>query len=151
MGYLEFLPTGLSAQAIAGYGTNHPHDPSDLLRCVRFCESASLTTKDLKRRMAGRSIYWDRLLPEWDELVAMLKRETSGPGAWRAPFTYRAMRRLLDDGIKCTTCDGSGVGAYCEKCRGSGRRTSGTCRAPGCDHGFQGCAECDGRGYFRKS
>lgn len=150
MGYLTFLPTGLSAQAIAGYGTNHPHDPSDLLRCVRFCKSASLTTKDLRHRMAGRSIYWDRLLPEWDELVAMLDREMAGDSG-RAPLTYRAMRRLLDDGIKCTTCDGSAVGARCGKCRGTGRRSGGTCRAPGCDHGFLSCVECDGRGYFHKS
>ena len=137
----HYRPNGMSAQAIAGLGDSHPHDPGDLLRCVRYCERIGLTTKNLRRRMAGRSIYWDRLLPEWDELVAMLKREMAGQDSWRAPLTYRAMRRLLDDGTKCVACDGSGVGARCGKCKGSGHRSGGICRAPGCNHGFRGCAE----------
>ena len=68
------MELGLSAQAIAGSGSNHPHDPADLLRCVNYCDGR-LSTSDLRERMAGRSIYWDRLLPEWDNLVGLLRNE----------------------------------------------------------------------------
>lgn len=38
---------GLSAQAIAGYGIDHPWDPADLLRCVNFCRTQGIDTTAL--------------------------------------------------------------------------------------------------------
>lgn len=137
---------GLSAQAIAGSGTDHPWDPADLLRCINYCRGR-YSTEDLQRRMAGRSVEWDRLLPEWDRLVALLEHEMAVATDGRAPLTYREMKRVLAGGQKCETCDGSGRGAECAKCKGTGRRGSGRCRADRCHHGADFCPGCRGRGY----
>jgi len=137
---------GLSAQAIAGSGKDHPHDPSDLLRCVRYCEGR-LNTDDLRTRMAGRSIYWDRLLPEWDNLVRLLRHEMHTRTDDSAPRTYAEMRRVLDNGITCALCDGTGRGDDCHKCKGTGRRCGGRCRAQNCWRGAAPCAACHARGY----
>ncbi|GAB3125797.1 hypothetical protein HNR05_000954 [Leifsonia psychrotolerans] len=139
-------PTGLSAQAIAGYGNNHPWDPSDMLRCVRYCEGR-LTTSDIRGRMAGRSKEWDRLLPEWDNLTELLREEMETRTDNNAPRTYREMKRVLADGIFCGTCDGTGRGATCMKCKGTGHRSGGRCRAKHCFSGADYCASCAGRGY----
>lgn len=53
-----YSPAGLSAQAIAYGGRDHPWDPADLLRCVNYCERAGITVETLRRRMAGRSQAW---------------------------------------------------------------------------------------------
>jgi len=145
-----FEQMGLSAQAIAGNGRDHPWDPSDLLRCVRYCESRAITTDALRNRMAGRSIEWDRLLPEWDNLTALLRREMDERADHSAPLTYYAMKRVLDDGVECHTCGGTAKGADCLKCKGTGRRSGGRCRADGCYRGAERCAGCRGRGYMRK-
>lgn len=140
-------PLGLSSQAIAGYGNHHPHDPSDLLRCVRFCEDYRLTTDDLHARMAGRSIYWDRLLPEWDRLVALLRHEMDTRTDGMASRTYAEMRRVLANGIACSACDGTGRGEPCAKCKGTGRRGGDRCRADRCYRGADFCPACRGRGF----
>jgi hypothetical protein len=86
---------GLSARAIAYEGhRDHPYDPSDLLRCINYCAEAGITTRALRRRMAGRSPQWDALLPHWDELVALLEREMQRKDG-RAPETYARMKELL--------------------------------------------------------
>lgn len=138
---------GLSAQAIAGSGSNHPWDPADLLRCTRYCTERGIGTSELARRMSGRSVEWDRLLPEWDRLAALLKHEMDTATDGRAPLTYREMKRVLAGGVKCATCDGSGRGVNCEKCKGTGRRGSGKCRAERCYSGAEFCPGCRGRGY----
>jgi hypothetical protein len=137
---------GLSAQAIAGYGKDHPHDPSDLLRCINYCENR-LTTAELRERMVGRSVYWTRLLPEWDDLVALLREEMATRTDGRAPRTYIEMRRVLHLGAACTACDSTGRGVACPKCKGTGRRSGGRCRARKCYGGADICAPCRGRGY----
>ena len=141
---------GLSAAAIKYPGAvpHHPHDGSDLRRCVEYCVGASITTEALQIRMAGRSIYWDRLLPEWDMLVDLLAEEAARVDGW-APRTYRAMRRVLDAGVECGSCYGTGTGEQCDKCKGTGRRSGGQCRAPECRDGFHNCPTCKGRGYTR--
>jgi hypothetical protein len=136
---------GLSAKAIARSGEDHPHDPSDLLRCINYWGTGR--TDELQRRMAGRSIYWDRLLPHWDELVALLQHEMATRTDKNAPRTYVEMQRILNDGIACTFCDATGRGTECVKCNGTGRRSGGLCRAPRCHHGADFCAVCRGRGY----
>lgn len=138
---------GLSAQAIAGSGRNHPWDPADLLRCINYCRSAGIDTPALRKRMAGRSAEWDRLLPEWDHLVALLQREMETRTDGRAERTYMEMKRVLADGAACTACDGTGRGQACAKCKGTGRRSGGRCRAASCYGGADYCPTCRGRGY----
>lgn len=137
---------GLSAQAIAGGGKDHPHDPSDLLRCINYCRGR-LTTADLHKRMAGRSIYWDRLLPEWDRLVALLQHEMDTRTDGLATATYNEMKRVIAGGEVCATCDGTGRGEECVKCKGTGRRCGGRCRAERCFRGADFCPPCRGYGY----
>ena len=138
---------GLSAQAIAGSGNHHPWDPDDLLRCINYCEHAGLSTADLRRRMSGRSTEWDRLLPEWDNLTAMLRHEMDTRSDGMASRTYAAMKRVLAGGVACQICDSTGRGAACAKCKGTGRRAGGRCRAESCHGGADYCPACDGRGY----
>ena len=144
---MTYWPEGLSAQAIAGGGRDHPYDPGDLLRCVRYCERAGITTEQLQKRMAGRSETWDRLLPEWDRLVEMLRHEMATRDDDRAPLTYIEMKILRAGGIKCSHCAGTGRGTVCPKCRGTGRRAGGRCRAERCARGAHPCDHCRGYGY----
>ncbi|AYR01036.1 hypothetical protein PBI_ISOLDE_67 [Arthrobacter phage Isolde] len=138
---------GLSAQAIAYGGTDHPWDPSDLLRCINYCEVRGLSTAALQARMAGRSIQWDRLLPEWDHLAELLRHEIDTRADRTAPRTYAEMKRILNEGTACTACDSTGRGEECVKCKGTGRRSGGRCRAPGCYRGAGFCPTCNGAGY----
>ena len=143
---------GLSAQAISGSGSHHPHDPGDLLRCIRYCQTHGLDTKALRRRMAGRSVYWDRLLPEWDNLMALLRLEMETRTDGTAPRTYMEMRRVIHNGVVCATCDGTGNGTPCVKCKGTGRRSGGRCRADRCwGRGADFCPACHGDGYRRRA
>lgn len=138
---------GLSAQAIAGAGRHHPHDPSDLLRCINYCSRSAITTDALRKRMAGKSVQWDRLLPEWDRLVALLRHEMDTRTDGIAPQTYVEMRRLIDAGVSCASCDGTGRGDICTSCNGTGRRSGGRCRAENCHRGADFCGACRGKGY----
>lgn len=138
---------GLSAQAISGGGNDHPWDPSDLLRCINYCRSRGISVDDLRSRMSGRSIYWDRLLPEWENLKVLLENEMYVRTDNMAPRTYREMKRLLADGIACAACSSTGRGTECEKCKGTGRRCGGKCRAKNCFHGADFCTPCRGQGY----
>lgn len=142
---------GASAQVIAGYGNSHPWDPSDLLRCVNFCRSENIDTDELRLRMAGRSAEWDRLLVEWDDLVALLNHEMQTRTDHMAPRTYQAMRRVIAGGTDCDACEATGRGPDCPKCMGTGRRSGGRCRAAGCRYGAINCTACRGRGYFTDS
>lgn len=137
---------GLSAQAIAYGGYNHPWDPSDLLRCINYCESSGISTGQLQARMAGRSVEWDRLLPEWDYLTGLLRHEMDTRTDYTAPRTYAAMKRILASGVACAACDATGRGEECVKCKGTGRRSGGRCRA-GCYRGAHACKTCRGHGY----
>lgn len=141
---------GLSAQAISGGGSHHPHDPSDLLRCIKYCENRQLSTEQLRSRMSGRSIQWDRLMPEWDNLVELLKHEMDTRTDGRAPRTYQEMKRVLSDGVACEACNSTGRGTECVKCKGTGRRSGGRCRATHCFSGADFCPSCHGRGYQKK-
>lgn len=137
---------GLSASAIAFGGRDHPWDPSDLLRCLNYC-NGRLTTDELRARMTGRSPQWDRLLPEWDNLAKLLRHEMETRTDGNAPRTYREMKRVLADGIACTACDSTGRGTECAKCKGTGRRSGGRCRAEHCYRGADFCPTCQGYGY----
>ena len=138
---------GLSAQAIAGGGTDYPRDPSDLVRCVKYCEQQGLSTDDLSKRMAHRSQEWARLTKHWDSLVALLKHEVETAANGMAPRTYKEMKRVIADGDACSACDSTGRGLECAKCKGTGRRSGGRCRAHRCYDGADFCPTCHGRGY----
>lgn len=140
-------PTGMSARAIAGSGKDHPWDPSDLRRCMEYCDGRGLTTDQLRARMAGRSVAWDRLLPEWDRLTELLRHEMDTSTDGHARRTYFEMRLVLDAGVKCAPCDGSGRGETCQACKGTGYRSGGTCRARDCYRGAAFCPTCRGNGY----
>lgn len=142
-------PTGLSSQAIHGSGIDHPWDPSDLNRCMRYCDGY-LSTEQLRARMTGRSLSWDRLLPEWDNLTALLRHEMDTRTDHTAPLTYREMKRVLADGVKCDDCNSTGRGDDCPKCKGTGYRSGGRCRAPHCYGGTYSCSTCHGNGYTKK-
>lgn len=142
---------GLSAQAISGSGRHHPHDPSDLLRCIKYCENRQITTEQLRSRMSGRSIQWDRLLPEWDNLVELLRHEMDTRTDGMATRTYAEMKRVLNAGTACKDCDSTGRGTECLKCKGTGHRSGGTCRAAHCYQGADFCGTCYGRGYTKAS
>jgi hypothetical protein len=138
---------GLSAQSIAdGSGRNYPHDPSDLQRCINYC-SGRFGTPDLRKRMTGRSVQWDRLLPEWDRLADLLHHEIDTRTDHMAPRTYAEMKRVLNNGISCADCDSTGRGESCLKCKGTGKRSGGRCRAAHCFGGADFCPTCRGRGY----
>lgn len=136
---------GLSAQAIAGRGKHHPHDPADLRRCVEYFGTGK--TDELRRRMSGRSVQWDRLLDHWDDLVALLHHEMDTRTDGTAPRTYAEMQRIVDGGIACVDCDSTGRKVACVKCRGTGRRSGGRCRPCYGTGTAERCSTCRGRGY----
>lgn len=142
-----YVPPGLSAQAIAGGRPHHPHDPSDLLRCLSYCEFNGITTERLRERMQHRSTEWDRLTQEWGYLADLLRHEMDTRTDGNAPRTYQEMKRILAGGIECNTCQGTGRGTECPKCKGSGRRSGGRCRANSCYRGADFCPACHGRGH----
>jgi hypothetical protein len=134
---------GLSAQAISGSGSNHPHDPSDLIRCVAYCERTGRTVE----HMATRSTAWARLVPEWDRLVALCRHEVETRTDGMARETYREMRRVIAGGTDCEDCNRTGCSRGCEKCKGTGRRSGGRCR-PCYGSGIADyCQACRGAGY----
>lgn len=146
---------GLSARAIAGdsgrWGrVDYPHDPSDLVRCVAYCDRNGIDTTKLVRRMAHRSPEWARLTAVWDDLVALLRHEVETATDGLAPRTYVAMKCAIYDGTPCSTCNATGRGSECRKCKGTGRRTGGRCRAERCYRGADFCPTCQGRGYTDK-
>jgi hypothetical protein len=80
--------TGLSAYAIVHGGTDYPHDPGDLGRCLQVSPSAP-------KHMRTVSPVWAALVDHWQELADTFADEkTEGTG--RAPRTYARMRELIE-------------------------------------------------------
>lgn len=79
------LGMGLSAQAIRYGGTFHPHDPSDLCRCLAVSPNPPA-------HMLGRSPEWRVLVLHWQELADLLAQEHP---TGSAPKTYARMKELL--------------------------------------------------------
>lgn len=114
----------------------------------RYCEEQGLTTDRLRERMAGRSVEWGRLVADWDSLVALLKDEVENSTDGMARRTYKEMKRLIANGDPCGACNSTGGGVECLKCKGTGRRSGGRCRADRCYGGAEFCPACHGRGYI---
>lgn len=72
-------------------GSEHPHDPADLRRCVAFLEATE--TGSRIGEAAALSPQWAALCARWDEIAGLLGREMrEGPSA---PLCYGAMRDIL--------------------------------------------------------
>lgn len=91
--------TGASSKALAhaaagvpGKDQSHPHDPSDLGRCIRLIEAVP-TVRAAVDTLAATGAYWKALAPKWDELTALYHAERQ---SGTCPKTYDAMRALLD-------------------------------------------------------
>lgn len=81
------------------FGKSHPHDPSDLRRCLLLLQ-ASPETRERLPAMATCSPTWKRLTEHWGELEALFIEESGGSlhreFGWSAPKTYAAMRAAID-------------------------------------------------------
>lgn len=73
--------------------TFHPHDPSDLSRCIALLDNVpSFRTKlDI---MKSISPYWAVLVENWAELETLLREEKTHITA-KAPETYARMQELF--------------------------------------------------------
>lgn len=75
------------------FNYGHPHDGDDLRRCMLLLEAVPELVP-LLPKMATASPAWAALVPHWDELVGILKRELARePGT--CGRTYERMRQLL--------------------------------------------------------
>lgn len=96
--------TGISSEAMAcavsgmmpnPKGThfgNHPHDPDDLNRCIKFLDAVP-EARDHLDKVAVLSKTWAALVGNWSELEALLREEVP-TGIGRAPKTYARMKQL---------------------------------------------------------
>jgi len=94
--------TGISSEALAAaicdiapddtwakYG-NHPADPDDFKRCVKFLDTVPEARKHL-HKAAALSDVWARLVGNWDELEALFREEYPTKSA---PKLYARMKEL---------------------------------------------------------
>lgn len=159
--WLAFGERGISSEAIVSRLTGHPilgshwsstypHDPADFRRCQLLLNAVPLARLMLPA-MRAESPQWSRLVDAWDEIHEAIESEVPDYlGRWStgsATAGYRLMRRVIHDGVECAACDGSGHEGPCPKCKGSGRRSGGRCRARGCWSGYNACPTCRGNGY----
>lgn len=93
---------GLSSKALAlaGLGVdpsdrydrvNYPHDPDDLMRCVKLLNLAPEIRYVAFPKLSELSPEWKGLISEWDELVALMWEECP-TGRGSAPKTYERMK-----------------------------------------------------------
>jgi hypothetical protein len=78
--------------------TAHPHDPTDLWRCVMLLEEVTELREDFGL-MAKASTEWERLVNAWGDLEQLLREEAGdcwGDGqGWQSPKTYEALKLVL--------------------------------------------------------
>ena len=77
--------------ASSSFAGEHPHDPADLLRCVRFLEFTG--TAGRIGEAASISPEWAKIVHRWDELTTTLAEELALGS--KAPRTFEAMQSLL--------------------------------------------------------
>lgn len=160
--WLAFGEKGISSKAMASvltgepadrsWGSDHPRDPADFRRCELLLRSAPGAREALPR-MAAHSAEWARLVAAWDEIHTAITADVPNyldrNARGSAPRGYQLMKRVIEGAPICTVCDGSGHGKACQKCKGTGRRSGGRCRAPGCCRGHFLCPSCRGNGYVK--
>lgn len=79
----------------AGAGADHPYDPDDLSRCIKFLDAACFAGADrleLVGQMRDVSPEWSTLVEHWQELEESFVNERGN----RKHLTYEMMERLLD-------------------------------------------------------
>lgn len=85
--------TGVPALGSRSAFGHHPHDGDDLRRCMLLLEAVPELRSEMPR-MASASKEWAALVPHWEELIDLLKRELKRePGT--CGRTYQRMRQLL--------------------------------------------------------
>lgn len=79
------------------YGRNFdaPHDPSDMLRCMKLLEAIP-EIRDHFPAIAKRVPTFKGIIKQWDELVEVMNRECVGD-RWRAPDAYNLIKKLRGD------------------------------------------------------
>lgn len=102
---LEWFATGergISSEAMAcavaditpneswGRFGNHPSDPDDFKRCVKFLDAVPEARQNLKK-IAALSEVWARLVEHWDELEDLFHEEWPSRNA---PKLYERMKQL---------------------------------------------------------
>ncbi|EPA0062162.1 hypothetical protein ACQYIJ_004192 [Enterobacter cloacae] len=79
------------------YGSHFgaPHDPSDMLRCMKLLEAIP-EIRDHFPAIAKRVPTFKGIIEQWDDLVEVMKRECVGE-RWRAPDAYNLIKKLRGD------------------------------------------------------
>ena len=72
-----------------------PHDPSDMLRCMKLLEAIP-EIRDHFPAIAKRVPTFKGVIEQWDELVEVMNRECVGDN-WRAPDAYNLIKKLRGD------------------------------------------------------
>lgn len=78
-----------------------PHDPSDMLRCMKLLEAIP-EIRDHFPAIAKRVPTFKGIIEQWDALVEVMNRECIGE-RWRAPDAYKLIQKLRGDGEPITT------------------------------------------------
>jgi hypothetical protein len=102
--------TGSSSKAMAfwlAFGVkrrwpDHPHDPSDLGRCIRLLDAAPYLRKRLPE-MAELSPVWAEIVNDWSELERLWRHEAECGemdmwGRREAPLTYVRLKSRIAAG-----------------------------------------------------
>ena len=80
-----------------GFGIDHPHDPDDFDRCLKYLKRVPEARADLYR-LADLSPVWKALFENWDRIEASQLEEIGIN--WKkgrsAPKTYALMRSIID-------------------------------------------------------
>jgi len=74
-------------------GVNHPHDPDDLNRCLKFLDETN--AHDRIGMMRDVSPGWAALIDAWDQIVSVFREEMKAEKS--APRTYDMMNKVLGD------------------------------------------------------
>lgn len=106
--WLRYGKRGISSEAIfsqltglemiAGrWSSDHPHDPSDLVRCRLLLADVPEFASRLDE-MRTRSKIWARFCDHWDELCSLMDSECPEwpDGTGKAPKTFELMRKICE-------------------------------------------------------
>jgi hypothetical protein len=104
--WLESDDAGLSSKFMACIlaggppaENNHPHDPDDFVRCLKFLRAVPDCLPLITMAMCGP--VWAGLVEKWNVIASLLQEEV--PGALRgkpgkAPRTYALMQTIIAEG-----------------------------------------------------
>lgn len=87
--------TGVNA--LGSSGMDHPHDPSDLMRCEKLLRQCP-ELRAAMPRMAECGPVWQQLVDEWDALVALVLEDAPDwmKGRGSAKKAYDRMCEIID-------------------------------------------------------